>query len=103
MKILKKVLIIAISLIFFAYVAYQAFFKSPWSFHLSAPKIFFIIALTFFYSIGIGFVGMSWVSALQVKVPDLSMPYGLRVYFLAGIGKYLPGNLGHHVGRVWML
>lgn len=47
-----------------------------------------------------GLAAKAWQLGLGMFAGRISFPQSARILLLSQIGKYLPGNLGHHVGRV---
>lgn len=44
------------------------------------------------YIIGIGFSGWFWVDLLNDIKQPISLPFGLRCFYIAQLGKYVPGK-----------
>lgn len=44
------------------------------------------------YIVGIGFSGWFWVDLLNDIKQPISLPFGLRCFFIAQLGKYVPGK-----------
>jgi len=86
---------------FFIHYAMQNFAAIPplnWG-GVSAAIGLFSVALVVF---GIGIVGSIWHLLLRDHGLSTSWRQSQTIFAIAQFGKYLPGNVGHHVGRVFM-
>ncbi len=62
-----------------------------------------LLAGAVLYSAALNLMGMSWVVLLVGRRPSLKQILGLlSVYGRANLGKYLPGNFFHFVGRQYL-
>jgi len=100
----RKTLSVAVALLaigFFIHYAMQNFAAIPslnWG-GVSAAIGLFSVALVVF---GIGIVGSIWHLLLRDHGLSTSWRQSQTIFAIAQFGKYLPGNVGHHVGRVFM-
>jgi len=58
-----------------------------------------LVACIASYSVSHLSTGLSWPLALRQLGTSISICDGLRIGLVAQIGKYLPGNIAHYVGR----
>lgn len=66
-------------------------------------KIFIVIVgTTLLYAASIVLMGVAWTLLLRSGNVQLPAWRVQRIYTVAQFGKYLPGNVGQHVGRVVM-
>jgi hypothetical protein len=65
----------------------------------SLPTILISVCLAVF-SISLG--GLIWHVLLKDRNILISVARSQNIYLVAQFGKYLPGNMGHHVGRVML-
>jgi uncharacterized membrane protein YbhN (UPF0104 family) len=83
----------------FAFVI--AFVLRNWSairvVRLSAPGMLGAAALI--YAVSHLTTALSWPMTLRAMGKPLPFAFGIRTGFVAQIGKYLPGNIAHYVGR----
>lgn len=70
-----------------------------WERIVELPWFYFPVALML-YGLGILLIAIAWVGAIRWRHAGLAWRKGLIIYALAGIGKYVPGNIAQHVGRV---
>lgn len=86
---------------FFVHYAVHNFDKIPplnWSPESTAIALFSVALVVF----GIGIVGAIWCILLRDNGILTSWKQTQIVFAISQFGKYLPGNVGHHVGRVVM-
>lgn len=86
---------------FFVYYSAQNFHKIPsinWD--IAAMVIALLSILLVVFSVGI--VGIIWQMFLRDSGMLLSLKQAQIIISIAQFGKYLPGNIGQHVGRVVM-
>ena len=101
---LRKWLATTVSLMavgFFVHYAVHNFDKIPplnWSPESTAIALFSVALVVF----GIGIVGAIWYILLRDNGILTSWKQTQIVFAISQFGKYLPGNVGHHVGRVVM-
>jgi hypothetical protein len=94
-------LITVLSVVFFAKAAMRHFNEIPalsWD-TASLTVAIFSVGLVVL-NIGIG--GVIWRFLLRDSGVPACWNQVLAIFFIAQLGKYLPGNVGQHVGRVFM-
>ncbi|TGK02609.1 hypothetical protein EHQ53_13545 [Leptospira langatensis] len=98
--IIKSIIVIA-SVLYFAYYLKGSIGRFPsidWN-----VKTALIFSVCFFlYCINMIIAGLNW-SLLLNEYGDFLSPFNaIRISLLTQFGKYLPGNVGHHLGRLYM-
>lgn len=80
-----------------------------WEFKDAVPAVAFdwrslgvLLAGVFLVAILSGLGGWIWFLLLRDQRVSLAAPEALGIFAVAQFAKYLPGNVGHHVGRVVM-
>ncbi len=53
--------------------------------------------------IGTAGISLGWYFQLKEKYPRITFPASTFVVFFSQIGKYLPGNVGHFIGRGFLV
>lgn len=53
--------------------------------------------------LAITLIGLLWSSVIKWNYRHEPILKIFNIYCLAGVGKYLPGNIGHHIGRIYLL
>ena len=53
--------------------------------------------------IGTAGISLGWYFQLKEKYPRITLPTSTFVVFFSQIGKYLPGNVGHFIGRGFLV
>jgi uncharacterized membrane protein YbhN (UPF0104 family) len=89
----------ALLLLSFFYVGTSIAENWPAVEQVQIHSILWILACVTFYAVSHFSTGLSW--PLAVRQLGIKMPIrdGLRIGLTAQIGKYLPGNVAHYVGR----
>ena len=64
------------------------------------PSIVALIVTLVLYSFGVLLGGSVWYLLLQGYCINVKWQLAQKIFGQAQFGKYLPGNIGHHVGRV---
>lgn len=70
--------------------------------HGSSLLAFLVVAIPLYLVTAIS-GALAWTFAFRSTGEQLPLKVGLRVHLLSQIGKYIPGNVGHFVGRLGML
>ena len=86
---------------FFVHYALRNLDKIPslnWSLESTAIALFSVALVVF----SIGIVGTIWYMLLRDNGISTSWKQAQIIFAIAQLGKYLPGNVGQHVGRVFM-
>jgi len=86
---------------FFVHYALRNLDKIPslnWSLETTAIALFSVALVVF----SIGIVGTIWYMLLRDNGISTSWKQAQIIFAIAQLGKYLPGNVGQHVGRVFM-
>jgi hypothetical protein len=96
-------LLALIASIYFVRYAYQALVGKNLSGLLDGNVIAAAIALTVLYTLLIPSTGLAWVWLLRAM--DQRVRYGrmLSILAITQFGKYLPGNVAQHIGRIAMV
>lgn len=71
----------------------------------SMPELSFMALKTlplalFAYMVGCFVAARAWTMLLAILGTPVRLSVGAGIFLVAQFGKYLPGNVGHHVGRV---
>jgi glycosyltransferase 2 family protein len=69
---------------------------------LKAEDLWISLLLTIPYVLAIVLAAIAWMILLRSLAVNLSLKTTYSIYGRAQFAKYLPGNVGHHVGRVWL-
>lgn len=70
------------------------------SVNFSANTLLGISICIFEYTIVMLLSAITWNLLLKSLDIELSHSKSIYIYFVSQIGKYIPGNIGHHIGRV---
>ena len=70
---------------------------------LSFKNLFVLVIALVLYFMGYLIFGFAWLLQLKEKYPLFSFKYSIFIIGRSQIGKYLPGNFGHFVGRLVLL
>lgn len=84
---------------FYIYYAFVNLDKIP---PLNVDTPFFMVALLSiaFAILNVGLVGLIWSLLLRDSGVLMPLKQTLTIFAISQLGKYLPGNIGQHVGRV---
>ncbi|HEX7046426.1 MAG TPA: lysylphosphatidylglycerol synthase domain-containing protein [Gammaproteobacteria bacterium] len=69
---------------------------------ISAVLLFVIAAIPIYVVTTIS-SAVAWTFAFRATGEKLALLTGLRVHLVSQVGKYIPGNIGHFVGRLGLL
>ena len=94
-------LVAVFSVFYFALEAYRHFREVP-NFLLGIESIAIAALSVGLAVLGTGLGALIWRFLLVDSGAFASWKQVLAIFFIAQFGKYLPGNVGHHVGRVFM-
>ena len=87
--------------IYFLYYFYVNFPTVP-DLKFSALNVLILSLICLFYASGILIASFAWVQLLSSHKIVVSKPQIISAYCQAQFAKYLPGNIGHHIGRVFL-
>lgn len=85
---------------FFVYVADN--YQSLSGLGLKAEDLWVTLLLTVPNIAAIVLATIAWQVLLRSLAANVSLKTAYSIYGRAQFAKYLPGNVGHHVGRVWL-
>lgn len=88
-------------ILFFLYYAYQNFSEIP-SINWSPFAILIALISIGLVVLNIGIVGTIWYLLLRSGPCIIKWPLALAIVYTSQFGKYLPGNVGQHIGRILM-
>jgi len=94
-------IVAALSVFYFALEAFHHFREVP-DFSLGIESISIAVLSVCLTVLGTGLGALIWRFLLVDSGAIASWKQVLPIFFIAQFGKYLPGNIGHHVGRVFM-
>ena len=69
---------------------------------LGAGDLWITLLLTVPYVLAIVLAAAAWMLLLKGRSANLAFTEIFAIYGRAQFAKYLPGNIGHHIGRVWL-
>lgn len=105
---MKKIIIHLVGLAFgagsfiFICVKFFHFFKAS-ALSLNVATVCCLFALSVFaYPVHALLLARSWTQGLRLWGNSLNFLAGTRIFFVSSAGKYLPGNIGHQLGRMGM-
>jgi hypothetical protein len=93
--------IVLLAIVFFVHYALHNFDKIPY-FKWGPWAIVIALISVALATSSIGIVGAIWYMLLRENAVSTSWKNVQIIFFIAQFGKYLPGNVGHHIGRVVM-
>lgn len=102
LKILWHILGLALvigSIVFFTRYLIANIGKMP-SLRWNADTCFILFSSLVIYLMHLGLAAYGWRVVLSVLGCDLAFMKGLSVFLISQFGKYIPGNIAHHLGRV---
>ncbi|TGK07883.1 hypothetical protein EHO59_07255 [Leptospira semungkisensis] len=101
-KSIKKISTFAFLLLAFSFFVYYIFvnYKNLPQIHWNSISLFGSIGSVFLYSLNILAGGLIWHVLLRDYGVTISVKESIHIVCLAQFGKYLPGNVGQHIGRV---
>lgn len=88
-----------VSIVFFAGIAHRHW-NSISGIEWDVPLLSGNAAALLLYTATYPVMALAWGLALRALGASITFPYRLRIVLLSQFGKYLPGNVGQHVGRV---
>lgn len=100
-KTLASYTIAVLALIFFG-LFFSAEIKNMPPIQWSGKIFMVVVGTTLLYAASIVLMGVAWTLLLRSGDVRLSVWRVQKIYTVAQFGKYLPGNVGQHVGRVVM-
>lgn len=93
-------LLVTAASIFFFLRTVSTHWQSIRTVHLGADNILMFIAASALYILTYISASRSWLLALRCFGVRIELTVALKILALSQFAKYLPGNVGHHVGRV---
>ena len=102
-NILQKVgaILCVTSIAYFLYLAFNntsALLKLEWSYITAGA----LIAASAMYSLQTVIQGINWYFLLNGSGQNVSLHNSVIICCLSQASKYIPGNIAHHVGRIWL-
>lgn len=65
-------------------------------------EVTIIFLLIFWGLLGYFIFAYTWIIQLKNRYPDFTYKISLKIIATTQIGKYLPGNIGHYIGRYYL-
>ena len=94
-------ILVLISFYFIIKILVDNYQKIHIDFNLHTLTIIFIGIIGMW--IGTAGISLGWYFQLKEKYPRITFPASTFVVFFSQIGKYLPGNVGHFIGRGFLV
>ncbi|PKA15931.1 hypothetical protein CH363_10495 [Leptospira haakeii] len=98
-KFILTLLFVCISFGFFAFYLYRNYQNLPYI-HWNAQTVLVSVLALFIYTGNFLIAGTIWFILLKDYGAKIEWKETLRIISVSQFGKYLPGNIGQHVGRV---
>lgn len=96
---LLSLVVVAVSIFFFVNVSLENFQNIP-EVHWSLATLSVVFFSLFFSAVGVLLLSLIWRTLYVQSGNDLSILKAQIIVSISQIGKYFPGNVGQHVGRV---
>ncbi len=94
-------ILVLISFYFIIKILLDNYQKIHIDFNLHTLTVIFIGIIGMW--IGTAGISLGWYFQLKEKYPRITFPASTFVVFFSQIGKYLPGNVGHFIGRGFLV
>lgn len=75
-------------------------YEQSFAINIDISSFLFLLLFSIVHVIGLYFASIAWAILLRQYGYTSSQKSTTSIYFKAQFAKYLPGNIGHHVGRV---